>query len=68
MARYRLHIACQIDGVVCLAGQIVEQPDDWVGPHRAVATYHQTLAGGESVPGRDEPLFTKLSEEAEHVL
>ena len=65
MARYRLHTACHIDGAFHEAGAVIEKPDDWVGPHRAVVSAHETLTAGAVTHGRNEALYTKLSDEAE---
>jgi hypothetical protein len=56
MARYRLLIDAEIDGAVLPVGSIVEKPDDWIGPRRAVAVDH-----GAGPPSRDEPLYVLLA-------
>jgi hypothetical protein len=43
MARYRLLEAVMLDGAIVVAGTIIERPDDWDGPRRAVRKSHDRI-------------------------
>lgn len=62
LVRYRLHVACQINGALQKAGTVVSMPEDWVGPHKAVIASEATL-GAEASKGKDVPLYERVPDD-----